>query len=243
VDNTQPRFHFVEIPYAAQELSACTGKLRCASAAPAPGTRMFQARVTLKDGRTLETPGIETKELGGLGPAVHRVTVRRDDSYLGYLTELLETPYIFGSSGVGKRHQTDLRIGSDCADLAVYGQRRMGRPVEYTSTWSIEKVAPKVVVAETKSDEGHALDARSLPVAVGAARAQVRPGDLLLFPKTRHVAVLYEDREPLGVLDQGDLMIHTCWAPPVIEPIGATGCSSFPIRVLRFKEPQPAATR
>ena len=60
-------------------------------------------------------------------------------------------------------------------------------------------------------------------------------GDLIHFPDSRHVAVLYEDRPPLGVLDASDLMIHTCWAPPKIEPIGSSSCGSFPWRLLRFR--------
>ena len=37
-------------------------------------------------------------------------------------------------------------------------------------------------------------------------------GDLILFP--RHVGVLVEDRDPIGVLDDGDLMMHSLFDTP-----------------------------
>lgn len=68
----------------------------------------------------------------------------------------------------------------------------------------------------------------------GSAKATgVKPGDILHFPRTRHVAVLYEDRAPKGTLDDGDLIIHTCWAPATIEPMRSTSCASWPINVHR----------
>lgn len=246
LDNTSPSFHFEAIPYEEIELEACRGKSECDADVsnpklPAPkglegtGTMAFKATATLDDGQTLSTPGMELRVSGGLAPLVHRVTVRADDTYLGYLTELFGTPYIFGSAGEGAKNQTDLLIGSDCADLAVYGKRRMGQKLEYTSSYAIDKVAPEVVKASGKTDTGVLTFADGTPVKVGTAKGEVKPGDVVHFPGSRHVAVLYEDREPKGVLDVGDHILHTCWAAPTIEPISATSCSSLPVRILRFK--------
>jgi hypothetical protein len=186
--------------------------------------------VTWPDGKVLSTPDETVRVVGGLGPKVHRITVRRDDSYLGHLTELFGTPYIFGSSGVGANHQTDLLIGSDCADLTVYGMRRLGAKVPYVSTWTIDQHAKEIAVAQ-ESIGGTAHDRAKRPIAIGARG--IREGDLLLFPRTRHVGVLYEDRAPKGVLDDGDLLLHTCWARPTVEPLNMTSCASYPMRVLR----------
>jgi hypothetical protein len=213
VDNTQPSFHFEQIHYDTLEVERCRGKATCEASGPGlpgvagVGTTAYQ----LCDGEQRCTAGPESTKWGGLTKDVHRVTFRLDDSYLGYVTELAGTPYIFGSAGPDGRNQTDLLIGSDCADLAVYGQRRLGKKAEYVSTYSIDKQAPEV-------------------------KGPVRRGDVLHFPSSRHVAVLWEDRPPLGVLDENDLMLHTCWAPPTIEPLGANkACASQPWRVLRFK--------
>ncbi len=240
LDNTRPQFHFQPLTYRRTELHECRDSLTCAgtvalaslSASPVPGTgtAAFTVQVTLPDGTLLRTPDESSPVLGGLGPTVHRLTVRRDDSYLGHLTELFGTPYIFGSSGQGKSHQTDLLIGSDCADLAVYGLRRLGLKTPYVSTWTIDRHAREVAVAQT-SVEGAARNKANRPLSIGPQG--IAPGDLLLFPRTRHVGVLYEDRPPLGVLDDGDLLLHTCWARPTVEPLSATGCASYPIRILR----------
>jgi len=242
LDNTRPAFHFEPLRYQQVELTDCRDQLRCpgrvalaalaGSPVPGTGTVALSVEVTLADGTTVRTPDESTPMLGGIGPDVTRITVRRDDSYLGHLTELFGTPYIFGSSGQGKRHQTDLLIGSDCADLAVYGLRRLGRNVPYVSTWTLDQHAKQVALA-SRSSQGIANDGAGSPIAIGSNG--VVPGDLLLFPGTRHVGVLYEDRAPLGVLDDGDLLLHTCWARPIVEPLSATHCASYPIRILRPK--------
>jgi hypothetical protein len=245
VDNTTPSFHFEKIPYRAVEIEACRGNPDCpadinptltTATIPDVGTMAFQAQAILPGGRTLATPGVEAIEYGGLSPKVHRVAVRRDDTYLGYVTELLNTVFIFGSAGPDGRNQTDRLIGTDCADMAVYGARRMGKKVDYTNTYNIDQAAPPVATAVSVDAQGVMLDAKGRPIQVGDGQGMVRPGDVLHFPHSRHVAVFYEDREPKGVLDMGDLMLHACWAPPQIQPIrDNTRCTSLPARVLRFR--------
>jgi hypothetical protein len=244
-DNTQPSFHFAAIDFKEVELEACRDALECPADVttsvlpkveqlPGVGTMAFAVKATLENGAEVSTPGLEAMKYGGLTQAVMRVTVRRDDSYLGYVTELINTPYIFGSAGPDGRNQSDLLIGADCADLAVYGQRRLGKKASYTSTYDLDKQAPERFRGVSADADGHVLDAAGKPIAFGDKG--VRAGDVLHFPGSRHVAVLYEDRPPLGVLDAGDLMLHTCWAPPKIEAIGSSSCASFPWRLLRFRE-------
>lgn len=216
VNNTEPSFHFEPIAYERRELLECKDRDTCLVETSEPGVRSFQLELSFTNGKTQVSPGLEATELGGLGRTVHKIVVRRDDSYLGFLSELLGTPYIFGSSGNGRIFQPDLLIGSDCADLVVYGLRRLGLRTRYTSTFRLGDVATKLQTAE------------------GSAKATgVKPGDILHFPRTRHVAVLYEDRSPKGTLDDGDLIIHTCWARATIEPMRATSCASWPINVHR----------
>lgn len=243
VDNTQPAFHFEPIVYRAVEVAACRDQATCPADVtpsvlpkveqlPGVGTMAFQVAVTRADGTEVKSPGIEAVKYGGLTKDVMRVTFRRDDSYLGFVSELINTPYIFGSAGPDGRNQSDLLIGADCADLAVYGRRRLGKKAEYTSTYAIDRQAPEKFKAVSAADDGRVLDAKGQPIAFGPKG--VHAGDVIHFPGSRHVAVLYEDRPPLGVLDSGDLMIHTCWAPPKIEAIGGSSCGSFPWRLLRF---------
>ena len=225
VDNTQPSFHFEPIHYEPVELERCRDAQTCEAIGPGlpglPGVGTMAYQV-VTDGRAPPAPATAW---GGLTKDVHRVTFRLDDSYLGYVTELVGTPYIFGSAGPDGRNQSDLLIGADCADLAVYGQRRLGKKVDYTSTYGIDQQAP--LVGAVLGPDGRDDQGKPVPV---------KRGDVLHFPSSRHVAVLWEDKPPLGVLDPGDLMLHTCWDPPKIEPIGANErCASFPMRVLRFR--------
>lgn len=224
LDNTTPSFHFEPVRYEETAISACDGALECPAeltptllprveALPGVGTMAFKVRVTLADGRTVETPGLEATKWGGLTKDVFRVVVRRDETLLGYAAELINTPYIFGSAGPDGRNQSDLLIGSDCADLIVYGRRRAGKKTEYTSSYGMERLAP--------------------PLKPGTP---IRAGDVVHFPNTRHVALVYEDREPRNVLDGSDLILHTCWAPPTVQAISETGCASEPMRVLRFPD-------
>ncbi|MBX7113028.1 MAG: hypothetical protein K1X64_01745 [Myxococcaceae bacterium] len=249
VDNTLPSFHFAPIRYQATELTACRNAAVCmadvtptvlpkVALAPGAGTMGFQLTAQRADGQKLASPGVESVKYGGLTTDVMRVTFRQDDTYLGYLTELINTPYIFGSAGPDGKNQSDLLIGSDCADLAVYGQRRLGKKATYTSSYAIDQQAPLVVTATRLTPEG-AVDSKSQPIRWGASKNELRAGDLVHFPNSRHVGVLWADRPPLGVLDANDLIIHTCWAAPRIEPLGDTRCASFPWRVLRFLSTAP----
>ena len=54
------------------------------------------------------------------------IVVRRDDTYVGYATELIGVPFVFWPKEVVGGHQTDLRMGADCAATVIYGKRRMG---------------------------------------------------------------------------------------------------------------------
>lgn len=224
IDNTTPSFHFEPVTYAERELSACEGQLTCPAdlepsvlprVAPLPGvgTMAYRVEITTADGQTVSTPGASSTKYGGLTKDVYRVAVRRDDTHLGYATELINTPYIFGSAGPDGRNQSDLLIGSDCADLIVYGRRRSGKAASYTSSYDLDKQAP--------------------PLKAGVP---AKAGDLVHFPGSRHVALLYEDRAPVGVVDEDDLIFHTCWAPPTVQRIGDSGCASRPFRVLRFPD-------
>ncbi len=222
LDNTTPSFHFEPVTFEEVEIEACRDQPSCPAdiratklpavpELPGAGTMAFKVTATLADGRELATPGSEAVQWGGLTKEVMRVTFRADDSLIGYASELINTPYIFGSAGPDGRNQSDLLIGSDCADFAVYARRRMGIRAEYTSSYGIDAQAPEVKDGKPKR------------------------GDLLHFPGARHVAIFFEDRPPLGEVSDDDLIFHTCWTPPTVQRLGDSGCAPRPWRLLRFK--------
>jgi hypothetical protein len=198
------------------------------------GTMRYQL-VATQGTRTIESPGVESRRRGasgGLTDAVTRVTIRKDDTYLGYLTEMFNQPYIWASAGpTAKAHQSERLEGSDCADFVVYGARRMGADIPYMWTGGLPAVT-KLLGAGTRDTDGVYRDAKGTPVPYTVA------GDMVLFP--RHVGVLVEDRGTIGVLDDRDLMMHTLFDSPKTEPIADSGYADRPLEVRRFKAKLPA---
>ena len=229
-------FHFTPIDYRATKIDAHAGAI---SADVRPtltpdhgdgvGTMRFQLVVTQGD-RTLATPGPDARRgrgSGGLTDAVMRVSIRRDDTYLGYLTEMYGQPYIWASAGTSDAsHQSEHLEGSDCADFVVYGARRMGKKLSYTWTGGLPSVT-KLLASGTRGDDGVYRDDKGHPLPF------TRVGDLILFP--RHVGVLAKDRGTIGVLDDQDLMMHTLFDSPKEQPIADSGYADKPVELRRFR--------
>src|SRR5579859_1081134 len=171
------------------------------------GTMHYKVRLTL-EGKTLATPGMESRFRGGLSEEVTRVSFRRSDDFLGYLTENFGTPYIWASAGEGAMHQTERNVGGDCADFIAYGLRRAGLSIPYGSTYDVPRWGGGRPIARVarRGEDGVFLDDKDEPIS------GIKPGDLLLFH--RHVAAFLEHRLPSGVLDASDRIIHTAWAAP-----------------------------
>lgn len=178
----------------------------------------------------IATPGVEARRRrgsGGLTNRVHRISLRTDDSYLGFMTELYGQPYIWASGGASDRnHQSERLEGADCADLMVYGMRRAGHDIPYTWTGGLSAYT-RTLARGTLGREGVYVDKNGDPLPF------TRPGDMLLFP--RHVGALVEDRGVPGVLDKADIMMHTLFDTPRRQPIADTGYAGTPIEILRWK--------
>lgn len=189
------------------------------------GTMRYQ--VVVDD---VASPGISAKRgrgAGGLSDAVMRVSIRRDDTFLGFLTEMYGQPYIWASAGTSdKVHQSERLEGSDCADLMVYAARRMGKRVAYTWTGGLPQVT-KLLGRGWRDEAGIYRTADGKPVPF------TQPGDLVLF--TRHVGALAVDKGTIGVLDDKDIIIHTLFDSPKEQPIGETGYADTPTEVRRWR--------
>jgi len=229
-------FHFEQIEYRATDLDV-TGGAITADVRPTltpdyghgVGTMRYQLAVTQGD-RTIASPGPEARRgrgSGGLVDDVMRVTIRRDDTYLGYLTELYGQPYIWASAGItDASHQSERLEGADCADFVIYGRRRMGKDVAYTWTGGLPDLT-KLLGNGTRGADGVYRDKAGKPIPSGA------PGDLLLFP--RHVGVLVEDRGTIGVLDDKDLIVHALFDTPHELAIADSGYADTTVELRRFR--------
>lgn len=205
------------IAYDAREVPGADGSGRLDTQAfpdlSALGTHRVGATVAFR-GAVLESspllaPGPVEEDTA---EALLQIVVRRDDTYVGYLTEQLGTPYVDAPARLrGGRHQTDARIGADAAALAVYGRRRMGEHLRY--------VPPEGLLAYTR------------PVG----DAPIEPGDVLRFGF--QTAVLSVDRPPLGRLDPSDLVIHTYHGVAEEVPLGTLPYRDASVDVLRFVRP------
>jgi hypothetical protein len=236
--DTPSEFKFQPIDYRATPIDSAHGKTSIvADVRPTltpdhgkgVGTMRYQL-VALQGDRVVASAGPEArrgKGSGGLTDAVARVSIRRDDTYLGFLTEMYGQPYIWASAGLtDKRHQSEHLEGSDCADFLVYGARRMGKKLAYTWTGALPQVS-KLLAAGTRGDDGiyRAKDGKMLPFT--------KVGDLVLFP--RHVGVLAEDRGQAGILDDQDLMMHTLFDTPKEQRIADSTYQDQPLELRRLR--------
>lgn len=209
---------------------------------PGLGTVRYRAEVEL-GGARLATPGADAADTYGVLPAVHRVSIRRGDDFLGQLSGYLLVPEVFGFAGEGRDHQTERFTGADCADVMVGAARRMGRRLPYTNVAGLP--AYTTVVARGAELDDHGAPDRPI--------TGVREGDLIRIdyggalrghtPRAfDHVAALWEDRSdpagparggPDGKLDGFDLVIHMGHPRLVIEPLAQQAPAT--VDVLRWK--------
>ena len=229
------RFRFESIPYRETLVAPWIARARVrADVRPVAttdrgdgvGTMRYKLAAVTATG-LLSTPGERARRPrgGGLTGAVHRVSLRADDSYLGYLTELYGQPYIWASAGVTDAdHQAERLEGADCADFAVYGWRRAGHPVPYTWTGGLGALTREIASGAPR--DGVYRDAAGAPIRFPEA------GDLVLLP--RHVGVLADDRGVPGVLDPADTMLHTLFSSPREQALGDTRYAGAEVTILRW---------
>jgi len=236
--DTPKQFHFEPIDYRATSIDGATGRAAVtadvrptltADHGKGIGTMRYQI-VVLQGDRVIASAGPEArrgKGSGGLTDAVLRVSIRRDDTFLGYMTELYNQPYIWASEGLtADTHQSERLEGADCADLMIYGQRRLGNKLAYTWTGALPQVTTLIAAGE-RGPDGIYRDARGQPIPFPQL------GDLMLFP--RHVGALAADRGKPGILDDQDLMMHTLFDSPKEQAIGDSGYAGYPVEVRRFR--------
>lgn len=231
-------FRFEPIPYLRTVIEGADGKGAIAADVRPTltpdhghgvGTMRFAIELT-RGAATIASPGVEARRgrgSGGLLDTVHRVSIRRDDTYLGYLTEMFGQPYIWASAGTTTRaHQSERLEGSDCADFIIYGARRMGKALDYTWSGGLPSVT-KLLARGERGEDGVYRDAAGKPLPFPTA------GDIILFP--RHVGALSQDRGQPGILDDQDLMLHTLFDSPKEQAIADSGYAQTTVELRRWK--------
>lgn len=162
-----------------------------------------------------------------------QVIYRSDDSYFGYLTELFNTPFILSPRRIDGYHQTNERIGSDCAAFAIYGKRRQGYDVFYGGPRGIynylEPVIDSVIYLDMHSKDGIYKDVNKNPISTINT---LKAGDIIHFKE--QVSVFYKDEGILGLLDENDLLIQSYDKTPYITTIKDNGFYKKPFKIFRW---------
>jgi hypothetical protein len=228
---------------AARVISADPDALQRGSSTGGLGTVRYKVEVEL-DGVRLATPGAEARDAFGLTRAVHRVSIRGGDDFMGWLGAYLLVPEVFGSAGGGANHQTERFTGADCADVMVGALRRAGRKdVAYTNVAGLPAYAAVIAGATVLDDRG--TPAAPIPGIRRGDLVRIDYGGALSGHTPRgwdHVAAVWEDRsDPRGPsqgaadgqLDGFDLVIHMGHPRLVIEPLAAQ--SPATVDVLRWR--------
>lgn len=140
-----------------------------------------------------------------------QIIYRSDDSYLGYLSELMRSPFIMYPKSTAQGHQTDLLIGSDCAEFAIYGMRRLGADIPYCGPRNIYQYLTQL-----------------------SADDYVLPGDILHYGS--QVAVYFESRGMPGIISDDDILLQSYGAKPYFTTAGENGGLFGGYRVYRWRE-------
>jgi hypothetical protein len=157
------------------------------------GSLRLRARALI-DGKIRETPILELRRLVGSG-------------FRSAITEQFGLPYLFGSGELSDNSDTgpETNLGADCANFVVYALRRQGQRVP----WS-----------DPKRLRDH-LDLVARSAALGTAKISAEDLDRgAIVHLSTHVAAVMEDRQPVGILDENDLVAHQLGGTPEILTLG-----------------------
>jgi hypothetical protein len=171
-------------------------------------------------GRFLIEAEIETSR-GWIFSDTIELRIRTAEGFRGSVSECVGMPYVFGIAGVtaGDLSGVETGWGSDCANLFIHAWRRNGIPLSWGDPGRLR------TQLATKAENLRLTDDPKI------TSAEVERGILIDFGK--HVAAVWQDHEPLGVLGGNDLVVHHLGGfPEVIELAKLTG--SRPVFSLRM---------
>jgi poly-gamma-glutamate capsule biosynthesis protein CapA/YwtB (metallophosphatase superfamily) len=141
-----------------------------------------------------ETPAIEIRRFAGSG-------------FRAAIMEQFGLPYLFGSGEMrdGTSTGPETGWGADCANFVVYALRRQGRQIPWCNPKQLRKYLEPLV----QNVEAGAVNVSEEDMAEG-----------LVVHFGSHVAVVMEDRPPIGTLDRNDLVAHQLEGVPEMISLG-----------------------
>jgi hypothetical protein len=168
---------------------------------PDIGSLWFDAEV-LSGGKVRRSPGLAEATDRGMSTRVLRLSIRLDDSLLGWLTSYFNVPGLFGCIP----WQSENYVGVDCADCLVAAWSKWKRQA-MTRDWNVAGV----VAAWPRVGEFDITGGQ--PSTDTRWGASVKPGDFIAvrYPgrkQYQHIGALYADADRDGKLGPEDLVIH-----------------------------------
>jgi hypothetical protein len=157
------------------------------------GSVRLRARA-LVDGKIRETPVLELRRFIASG-------------FRAAISEQFGLPYLFGSGELSENSDTgpETNLGADCANFVVYALRRQGQRIPWSD--------PKRLRQHLE------LIGRSATPGTPRITAEDLERGTIVHLGT-HVAAVIEDRNPLGILDENDLVAHQLPAAPELVTLG-----------------------
>ena len=157
------------------------------------GSVRLRARAVV-DGKVRETPVMELRRFIGTG-------------FRAGLTEQFGLPYLFGSGELSEASDSgpETNLGADCANFVVYALRRQGERIPWSDPKQLRQRLDLV--------------ARSATAGIQKITAEDLQQGTIVHLGT-HVAAVIEDRNPIGILDENDLVAHQLPVAPEVATLG-----------------------
>ena len=157
------------------------------------GSVRLRARA-LVDGKIRETPVMELRRFVGSG-------------FRAALTEQFGLPYLFGSGQLSQGSDTgpETNLGADCANFVVYALRRQGQRIPWSDPKQLRRHLDPIARSTT-------------PGTPRMTREDLQRGTIVHLGT--HVAAVIEDRNPVGTLDENDLVAHQLPVVPELVTLG-----------------------
>jgi poly-gamma-glutamate capsule biosynthesis protein CapA/YwtB (metallophosphatase superfamily) len=157
------------------------------------GSLRLRARADV-DGKIRETPVLELRRFV-------------DSGFRAAISEQFGLAYLFGSGELSKDSDTgpETNLGADCANLMVYALRRQGLRVPWSDPKRLRDHLDLITGSATSGTAK--IDAEDLQRG-------------MIIDLGTHVAALMEDRQPVGILDESDLVAHQLGDAPQVVTLG-----------------------
>ncbi len=167
------------------------------------GSLRLYAEVEREDGSCLITNALTVCRVRGTG-------------FRRALSAQFNRPYVYGSGllrGGDGSTGPETNLGADCTNFLIAGLRQEGWRVPWGNPAQFRRVLEPAVQGKLHLDSaGQARDENNNFVPLDATRE-------IFLDFGTHMAALWEDREPRGVLDGDDLVVHQLEGRPEILPL------------------------